>query len=420
MSELQPIPGQHVVGRFDAAAIRDAFPILRREVRGKPLVFLDSAASSQKPAQVIRAISDYYEAHHANVHRGVYALSAEATEMYETARKTAAGFINAPTTDGVIFTRGTTEGINCIATCFERAILKPGDEVLITGMEHHSNIVPWQIACEQTGAILKVLPVSDTGELRMELLAASLTPRTRIVALVHISNTLGTINPVEEVVRCAHDRDIPVLIDGAQAAPHMQIDVQALDADFYVCSSHKMYGPTGIGILYGKAEWLKRLPPYQGGGEMIREVTFEKTEYNDIPYKFEAGTPNIAGAIGLTAAIRFLEALPRHEVAMHEEMLLQATTAALREIPGMRIIGEAKAKASVISFVVEGLHHHDIGTLLDQQGIAVRTGHHCTEPLMRHFGVPGTLRASFGMYNTLDDVKAFVDGLRRAISMLRA
>jgi cysteine desulfurase/selenocysteine lyase len=412
------VPSPATTG-FDVQKIREAFPILKRKVRGMPLVFLDSAASSQKPRVVIDAISNYYEQHHANVHRGVYSLSAEATELFEESRKAAARFLNAASTREIIFTRGTTEGINCISTCFERAILQPGDEVLISGMEHHSNIVPWQIACEQTGAHLRVLPVTDSGELRMDLLDEYLTERTRIVSIVHVSNTLGTINPVEEIIRQAHARDIPVLLDGAQAAPHMVIDVQALDVDFYVCSSHKMYGPTGIGILYGKEEWLDRLPPYQGGGEMIREVTFEKTEYNVLPYKFEAGTPNIADAIGLAAAITFLDSWPRAEILKHEHALLHAATQTLHAIDGLHIIGEAKEKTSVVSFVIDGLHPHDIGTLLDQQGIAVRTGHHCTEPLMNRFSIPGTTRASFGMYNTLDEVEILGQGLQRAVKMLR-
>jgi cysteine desulfurase/selenocysteine lyase len=406
-------------GAFNATEIRKAFPILTRTFRGKPLVFLDSGASSQKPQVVIDAISDYYQCHHANVHRGVYALSAEATDLFEAARNRAVGFLNAGSSREVIFTKGTTEGINCIATCFERAILKPGDEVLISAMEHHSNIVPWQMACIQTGAVLKVIPVDDRGEIQYETLPSLITDRTRIISIVHVSNTLGTINDVAQVIRIAHERNIPVMLDGAQAAPHMQIDAQGLDVDFYVCSSHKMYGPTGIGLLYGKEAWLDRLPPYQGGGEMIREVTFEKTEYNTLPFKFEAGTPNIADSIGLGAAIQFLQRLPREEIQQHEQLLLETATAELKMIDGLRVIGEAKNKASVLSFVIEGLHPHDIGTLLDQQGIAVRTGHHCTEPLMNRFGIPGTVRASFGMYNTLDDVAALTDGVTRAVKMLR-
>lgn len=407
------------LAEFDVTAVRAAFPILRRTVRGQQLVFLDSAASSQKPQVVIDAISNYYTHHHANVHRGVYALSAEATEMYEDARHAATQFLNAASFEEIIFTRGTTEGINCIATCFERAILKPGDEVLISGMEHHSNIVPWQIACERTGAVLRVLPVTSSGELRMDLLESMLTDHTRIVSMVHVSNTLGTINPVREIIRLAHARGIPVLLDGAQAAPHMRIDVQSLDVDFYTCSSHKMYGPTGIGLLYGKSEWLNRLPPYQGGGEMIREVTFEKTEYNVLPFKFEAGTPNIADAVGLAAAIRFLQALPREMVLLHEHVLVETATHLLSGIDGLRIIGQAPEKAGVVSFVFDDIHPHDLGTLLDQQGIAVRTGHHCTEPLMRQYGIPGTTRASFGVYNTMEEMEMLAAGVQRAVKMLR-
>lgn len=412
-------PASRVSTGFDVQKIRESFPLLKRTVRGKPLVFLDSAASSQKPQVVIDAISNYYSLHHANVHRGVYALSAEATDLFEEARKATARFFNAAATREIIFTRGTTDGINCISTCFERAILQPGDEVLISGMEHHSNIVPWQIACQQTGAHLRVLPVTDNGELRLDLLDSMLTERTRIVSIVHVSNTLGTINPVKEIIQRAHARDIPVLLDGAQAAPHMSIDVQALDVDFYVSSSHKMYGPTGIGVLYGKEEWLERLPPYQGGGEMIREVTFEKTEYNELPYKFEAGTPNIADAIGLHAAISFLEELPREEILAHEHRLLQSATDALKQVEGLRVIGEAAQKTSVVSFVIDNMHPHDIGTLLDQQGIAVRTGHHCTEPLMKRFNIPGTTRASFGIYNTMEEIEFLVEGVHRAVKMLR-
>jgi cysteine desulfurase/selenocysteine lyase len=403
----------------DLQKIREQFPLLSRKVRGQQLVFLDSAASSQKPLAVIDAIHDYYTQHHANVHRGVYALSAEATDMFEASRLAAMRFLNASALGEVIFTRGTTEGINCISTCFERAILKAGDEVVISGMEHHSNIVPWQIACLQTGAKLRVLPVTDSGELQIDAFDALLNDRTRIVAVTHVSNTLGTINPVEEIIRMAHAKNIPVLLDGAQAAPHLQIDVQALDVDFYVCSAHKMYGPTGIGLLYGKREWLERLPPYQGGGEMIREVTFEKTEYNELPFKFEAGTPNIADVIGLHAAIRFLEDQPREAIVQYEHQLLERATQGLKEIQGLKVIGEAPEKTSVLSFSIADIHPHDLGTLLDQQGIAVRTGHHCTEPLMKRFGIPGTTRASFGMYNTMDEVEMLLKGVHRAVKMLR-
>ncbi len=401
------------------SAIRADFPILESQMHDKPLVFLDNAASSQKPRQVIQALESYYENQHANVHRGVYALSASATDAFERARSSVQRFINAASDHEVIFTKGTTEGINLVATCFERGVLQPGDEVLISGMEHHSNIVPWQIACEQSGASLKVIPVNARGELILEDLDRLISERTQLIALVHISNTLGTINPVEKVIAAAHAHDIPVLLDGAQAAPHERIDVQALDVDFYAFSAHKMYGPTGMGILYGKESWLDRLPPYQGGGEMIRTVSFDKTEYNDLPFKFEAGTPNIAGAIALNATIEYLEKLPWTEIQNHEKTLLDTASDELRKLKGLQIIGQAENKVSVVSFHIEGVHPHDIGTLLDQQGIAVRTGHHCTEPLMHQFGIPGTVRASFGIYNTLDEVSQLIEGVKLSIKMLR-
>jgi cysteine desulfurase/selenocysteine lyase len=404
---------------LDVQAIRDQFPILQQTMHGKHMVFLDTAASSQKPLPVINAIDNYYRSQHANVHRGVYALSAAATEAFEQAREATRGFINAGSTSEVIFTKGTTEGINLVATCFERAILKPGDEVLISVMEHHSNIVPWQIACERAGASLGAVNVREDGALDIEHFISLMNENTRIVALVHVSNALGTINPVKKIIAEAHARNIPVLLDGAQAAPHQPIDVQDLDVDFYSFSSHKMYGPTGIGVLYGKEEWLDRLPPYQGGGEMIKEVRIEKTEYNDLPFKFEAGTPNIADAIGLHAAIDFLEGLDRAALQRHEHTLLSAATERLTTIDGLRIIGQAPEKASVLSFDVEGVHPQDIGTLLDQQGIAVRTGHHCTEPLMTHFGLLGTTRASFGMYNTLEEVDILYAGVQKAVGMLK-
>ena len=404
---------------FDVAAARANFPILSREMNGHPLVFLDNAASSQKPKQVIDAISRYYSYEHANVHRGVYQISAAATDAFEHAREAACNYLNAGSIREVIFTKGTTDSINLVATAFERGILKPGDEVLITGMEHHSNIVPWQIACEQTGATLKHIPVNERGELILDQLDQLINDNTRIVALVHISNTLGTINPVEHIINAAHAKDVPVLLDGAQAMPHMRVDVRALDVDFYACSGHKMYGPTGIGILYGKQEWLDRLPPYQGGGEMIREVTLERTEYNELPFKFEAGTPNIAGVIGLGATIEYLNGLPWDDITKHEHALLEYATNGLTSVEGLLIVGEASEKASVVSFVVEGVHPHDLGTLLDQQGVAVRTGHHCTEPLMTCFGIPGTVRASFSFYNTFEEVDRLVEATNRAINMLK-
>ena len=404
---------------LDMKAIRKDFPILSTEMNGHPLVFLDNAASSQKPISVIRRIADYYHNEHANVHRGVYALSAAATDAFEASREAVRGFINARSEREVIFTKGTTESINLVATAFERGVLKQGDEVLISAMEHHSNIVPWQIACENSGATVRHIPVDENGELMLGNLDSLINERTRIVAINHISNTLGTINPVETVIEAAHSKHVPVLLDGAQATPHLRIDVQALDVDFYAFSSHKMYGPTGMGVLYGKEAWLEKLPPYQGGGEMIREVTLERTTYNTLPFKFEAGTPNIAGAVGLHAAVDYMMNLPWDAIHNHEEELLQRGTSALQEIDGLKIIGTAPNKASVISFVVEGIHPHDIGTLLDQQGVAVRTGHHCTEPLMTQFGIPGTVRASFGIYNTIEEVDRFVTALTKSVNMLR-
>ena len=388
-------------------------------MHGQPLAFLDNAASSQKPRQVIDAISQYYQSEHANVHRGVYEISAAATEAFEATREATRRYIGAASTKEIIFTKGTTESINLVASCFERAILKPGDEVLISMMEHHSNIVPWQIACEQAGAHIRAIPVDSAGELVLDDLDTLLNERTRIVALVHVSNTLGTINPVERIIAAAHARNIPVLLDGAQAMPHMRVDVQALDVDFYAFSAHKMYGPTGVGVLYGKEDWLDRLPPYQGGGEMIREVRIDKTEYNELPFKFEAGTPNIAGVIGLHAAISYLEALPWEVVEQHEAQILGHATELLNQVSGLRIVGTAGQKTSVISFTVDDVHPHDIGTLLDQQGIAVRTGHHCTEPLMRHFGIHGTVRASFGIYNTIEETERLYTAVNKAVNMLR-
>ncbi|RME92049.1 MAG: cysteine desulfurase, partial [Bacteroidetes bacterium] len=361
----------------------------------------------------------YYRHDNANVHRGVYELSQRATDAYEAGRESVRRFLNAHSTDEVILTKGTTEGINLVASSFGRQILQPGDEVLISAMEHHANIVPWQMLCEQTGAKLRIIPVNEQGELEMEQLDAMLSPSTKLVAIVHVSNALGTINPVEDIIAQAHARGVPVLVDGAQAAPHFKIDVQALDADFYVFSGHKVFGPTGIGVLYGKRKWLEAMPPYQGGGEMIKTVTFEKTTYNELPFKFEAGTPDIAGAVGLGVALDYLERLGQANIAAHEHELLVAATNGLQAIDGLRIIGTAANKASVISFVVDGTHPYDIGTILDKLGIAVRTGHHCTQPLMDRFGIPGTVRASFAAYNNMEDVEKLVAGVERAVRMLR-
>lgn len=399
--------------------VRADFPLLRQQMNGKPLVFLDSAASSQKPRRVIEAIERYYEEQHANVHRGVYALSQEATEGYELARRRLQSFINAEHDHEVIFVRGTTEGINLVAHGFERAILKPGDEVLISGMEHHSNIVPWQMACSYSGATLRVIPVLDNGELDLTAYRELLSDRTKIVAVNQVSNSLGTVNPVREMIELAHERDIPVLIDGAQAVPHMRVDVQELDADFYTFSGHKMLGPTGIGILYGKEKWLNRLPPYQGGGDMIETVTFEKTTYNELPFKFEAGTPDISGAIGLGEAAEYMRELGHEFIEAVEHDLLQYATERIRTIEGIRLIGTAEHKASVLSFLVEGTHPYDVGTILDKLGVAVRTGHHCTQPLMQRFDIPGTIRASFAVYNNREDVDRFIAALERAVRMFR-
>ena len=405
--------------QFDVEQVRKDFPILHREMNGSPLVFLDNAASSQKPSSVIDAISRYYEYQHANVHRGVYQISAEATDAFEASREAATEFLNAASSKEVIFTKGTTDGINLVATGFERGILQPGDEVLITAMEHHSNIVPWQIACENSGATLRHIPLDDSGQLVLDDLDTLLNEKTKIVALVHVSNSLGTVNPVEEIIARAHDLGVPVLLDGAQATPHMRIDVRELDVEFYACSAHKMYGPTGIGLLYGKEDWLDRLPPYQGGGEMIREVTLEKTEYNVLPFKFEAGTPNIAGVIGLHKAIDYISTLDWDAVSEHEAKLMARTEELMTTIDGLRMIGTAPDKVSVFSFIIDGIHPHDLGTLLDQQGVAVRTGHHCTEPLMNCFSIPGTVRASFSIYNTLEEVDKLYAATSKAVKMLR-
>ncbi len=404
---------------IDLSAIRKDFPILEREMRGKPMVFLDSAASSQKPEAVVGAMDHYYHHLHANVHRGVYQLSQEATDAFEKARHLVTRFINAPSDKEVLFVRGTTEGINLVASSFGRKFFKEGDEVIISAMEHHSNIVPWQLICEQTGAQLKVIPVSEEGELDMEAYANMLSEKTKLVAVVHVSNTLGTINPVEQIIELAHAQDIPVLLDGAQAIPHLKIDVQALDVDFYTFSGHKMFGPTGIGILYGKEKWLNAMPPYQGGGEMIETVSFEKTTFNELPHKFEAGTPDIAGAVGLGAAVEYMEALGHEAITQHEHDLLVYGTEELKKIEGIRLIGTAKNKASVISFLLDGTHPYDVGTILDQMGIAVRTGHHCTQPLMDRLGIPGTVRASFAVYNTKEDIDRLVEGVKRAAKMLK-
>jgi cysteine desulfurase / selenocysteine lyase len=402
---------------FDVRRIRKDFPILAQEVNGHPLVYLDNAASTQKPQAVIDTLVRYYTECNANIHRGVHTLSERATFEYEAARVKVQQFIHAAEAREVIFTRGTTEAINLVAQTFGRQRLGAGDEVLITHMEHHSNIVPWQILCEQTGATLKVAPITDAGELILEEFEKLLSPRTKFVSVVHVSNTLGTINPVHEIVDMAHSRKVPVLLDGAQAVPHLHVDVQGLDCDFYAFSGHKLYGPTGIGVLYGKADLLEAMPPYQGGGDMISSVTFAKTTYNHIPYKFEAGTPNIAGTVGLGTAIDYVNSIGLDNIAKHEQQLLNYTTNALREVPGVRIIGNAREKTGATSFVVEGVHPHDIGTILDKEGVALRTGHHCTQPLMDRYGVPATARAALALYNTKEEIDVLVRGLHKVKEM---
>ncbi len=396
---------------LDVDRIRQDFPILQRLVRGKPLVYLDSAATTQKPLPVLNALSDYYSNGNANIHRGVYVLSEEATAAYDAARKKVQRFINARECREVIFTRNSTESINLVAQSFGRQNVAPGDEILITHMEHHSNIVPWQLLCEQTHARLRVVPIDDNGELQMDEFEKLIGPRTKLVAFVHLSNSLGTINPAREIVELAHRRGVPVLIDGSQAAYHMPVDVQALDCDFYAFTGHKLYGPTGIGVLYGREALLEAMPPFQGGGDMIRSVTFEKTTYADLPAKFEAGTPHIAGAIGLGAAIDYVSGVGFPAISAHEQDLLEYGTAALAEVPGLRIIGTARHKASILAFVLKGAHPHDIGTIVDMEGVSIRTGHHCTQPVMDRFGVSATARASVGMYNTRAEIDALVQSL---------
>lgn len=395
---------------YDVDAVRRDFPILAREVGGKPLVYLDNAASTQRPDAVVDAIAGFYRTSNSNVHRGVHRLSQEATEQFEDARKTMARFLGADERE-IVFTRGTTEGINLVANAYGSAHVAEGDEVVITTMEHHANIVPWQLLCERTGATLEVVPIHDDGTLDMDAFAGLITERTKIVAVGHISNALGTINPVREIAAMAHAVGAVLVVDGAQGAPHGRVDVRDLDADFYALSGHKMYGPTGIGVLYGRKALLDAMPPWQGGGDMIRRVTFEKTTYNDAPFRFEAGTPNIAGAIGLAAAADYLEGLGLDAVAGHEADLLAYGTRRLEEVEGLRLTGTAPHKAGVLAFVLDGIHPHDIGTILDSEGVAVRTGHHCAQPLMDRFGVPATTRASIGIYNTREEIDALVAAL---------
>lgn len=402
---------------FDVERVRADFPILRQTIHGRPLVYLDNAATTQKPQVVIDAISRYYAADNANIHRGVHQLSVRATEAYEAARATVQHFLGAARPEEIVFTRGATESINLVAQTYGRSKLGPGDEIVVSRMEHHSNIVPWQILCEQTGAVLRVIAISDAGELELEAYEKLLNPKTKFVSIVHVSNALGTVNPVREVIDLAHRRGVPVLVDGAQAVPHLAVDVRALDCDFYAFSGHKVFGPTGIGALYAKYDLLNRLPPYQGGGDMISSVTFEKTTYNIVPHKFEAGTPNIAGAIGLAAALDYVRGIGLPSIAAYEHELLAYATQALAAIPEVRLIGTARQRASVLSFVVEGIHPHDVGTILDQQGIAVRAGHHCAQPVMQRFKVPATVRASLGLYNTRGEIDALRAGIHKTIEV---
>ena len=403
---------------FDVEAVRRDFPVLGRSVHGKPLCYLDNAASSQRPRAVIDAISRYYENSHANVHRGVHALSQEATDLFEGAREKVRGFVNAASTREIVFVRGTTEAVNLVAQSWGRPRLGPGDEIVVSHLEHHANIVPWQMLCEQTGARLRVIPMTRSGELDFDAYRALLGPRTRLLALTHVSNALGTVVPVRDYIAEARRHGIAVLLDGAQAVPHMPVDVRSLDCDFYCFSAHKMCGPTGIGVLYGREALLRAMPPWQGGGDMILSVTFEKTTYNDLPWKFEAGTPHIAGAVGLAAAIDYLGAIGLERIAAAEHRLLEYATARLATVPGLEIVGTAPAKAAVVSFTLGRVHPHDLGTILDMEGVAIRTGHHCAMPVMEFYGIPATARASFAFYNTRAEVDRLVDSLGVALEML--
>ena len=402
---------------YDVQQIRADFPILSRTVYGKPLVYLDNGATTQKPRAVVDAITEEYYSVNANVHRGVHFLSQRATELHEASRETVRRFINARSTNEIVFTRGTTESINLLAYSYGEACMKAGDEVILSTMEHHSNIVPWQLLQARKGIVLKVIPMNDRGELLLDAYEKLFTERTRLVCVAHVSNVLGTVNPVKDMARTAHSHGVPILIDGAQSIPHMPVDVQELDADFYVFSGHKVYGPTGVGVLYGKEDWLDRLPPYQGGGEMIQHVSFERTTFNELPFKFEAGTPDYIGTTGLARALDYVTALGMDRIAAYEHDLTEYATRQLKQVPGMHIFGEAPEKGSVISFLVGNIHHFDMGTLLDRLGIAVRTGHHCAQPLMQRLGIEGTVRASFGLYNTREEVDALVAGVERVSRM---
>lgn len=407
----------HSEAVFEVEQYRKDFPILEQKIYGKPLVYLDNAATSQKPQVVMDTLSRYYSEQNANIHRGVYFLSEQATDAFEKVREKVKQFIHAASAKEIIFVRGATEGINLIAQSFGRAFLKAGDEILISTMEHHSNIVPWQILCQQTGAKLRAAPINDQGELILAEFSKLISPKTKLVSMTHVSNVLGTINPIKEIIELAHQRQIPVVIDGAQAAPHVKIDVQELDCDFYVFSSHKVFGPTGVGVVYGKSELLEKMPPYQGGGDMISAVTFEKTTYNTVPYKFEAGTPNIADVIAFGAALDYIAGIGIDRIANYEHELLKYATEALSKIPGLRMIGTAKNKTGVISFVMGQIHPHDIGTILDREGIAIRAGHHCAMPLMERFKVPATARASFAFYNTKEEIDRLAEGIHTVLEV---
>lgn len=405
---------------LDVQKVRKDFPILKRKINGKPLVYLDNAATTQKPQVVIDAIQRYYSEDNANIHRGIHFLSEQATQSYEEARNKIKNFIHAPDKREIIFVRNTTEGINLVAQSYGRKFLKAGDEIIVSLMEHHSNIVPWQILCEETGAKLRIIPINDDGELLMDEYGKLLNEKTKFVSVAHVSNALGTINPVQKIVELAHQRNVPVLIDGAQAVPHLKVDVQKIGCDFYVFSGHKLYGPTGIGALYGKSELLKAMPPYQGGGDMISSVTFEKTTYNVLPYKFEAGTPNIAGAVGLGSAIDYINTIGIENIAAHEYELLSYATEIISKIPKVRLMSKAKEKTGVISFTVDSIHPHDVSTILDQEGIAIRAGHHCAMPLMQRLGVAATCRASFALYNTKEEIEILEKGIRKAVEVFHA
>lgn len=407
------------IKKFDIAEIRKQFPVLERKVKGKNLVYFDNAATAQKPQVVIDALVNYYRHFNANIHRGIHSLAEEATAAFEATRNTVKEFINATYREEIIFTRGVTEGINLVAATWGRQNIKEGDEIIISEMEHHSNIVPWQMVCLEKKASLKVIPVDDNGVLKIDEYEKLISPKTKFISIVHASNSLGTINPVKEIIETAHRHQIPVLVDGAQSSVHLNIDVQEMDCDFFVISSHKIYGPTGAGVLYGKKEFLEEMPPYMGGGEMIKDVTFTRTTYNDLPYKFEAGTPNIADTVALKAALDFVNEVGKENIRAHEEALTKYAMEKLSQVEGVRLIGTAKQKTSVVSFIVDGIHPQDMGILLDNYGIAVRTGHHCCQPLMNRFEIPGTIRASFAMYNTKEEVQELVSGVEKAIKMLK-